>query len=339
MSNKQQELKLTITQAGYAAAMNNAPNRNGFRIELTHADIYFKGAKKTRIPVVGVNMGGKQVRVRGEITSNSEEYSYDEVRFIDHSDVEFCTLVRKDVSGGVLDFVAPHKMSVLSYNLVFTTLPDDQVTVVADTNAGWLIELTALQAAVDELERNIQELNPSVKFTDIQEKPTTLSGYGITDAASDEELKNAVKLVEVPSGTVVYFAGAQPPNGWLRANGAALSRTNYASLFAAIGTIYGAGDGATTFNLPDLRGEFLRVLDSVRGVDGGRSLGSFQSDEFRSHTHSTNWGLYDESGFVLNSLGSGGGRKLETHFNLTVGNAGGSETRPRNIALLGIIKI
>jgi microcystin-dependent protein len=49
--------------------------------------------------------------------------------------------------------------------------------------------------------------------------------------------------------------------GWLKCNGAAVSRSTYAVLFAAIGTLYGAGDGTTTFNLPDYRGEFLRGLD------------------------------------------------------------------------------
>lgn len=66
------------------------------------------------------------------------------------------------------------------------------------------------------------------------------------------------------------------PFGWLKANGAAVSRTAYPALFAAIGTIYGAGDGATTFNLPDFRGEFPRGFDAGRGVDSGRVFGSAQ---------------------------------------------------------------
>lgn len=73
----------------------------------------------------------------------------------------------------------------------------------------------------------------------------------------------------VPSGTIHTFAGtvANIPGGYLLSNGAAISRTAYAHLFAAIGTTYGSGDGSTTFNLPDLRGEFLRGLDNSRGVD------------------------------------------------------------------------
>src|SRR6478736_3109040 len=87
---------------------------------------------------------------------------------------------------------------------------------------------------------------------------------------------------------VAYFASSTAPTGWLKANGAAISRTTYAKLFAAIGSTYGAGDGSTTFNLPDLRGEFLRALDDGRGVDTSRALGSAQAGQNLSHAHTVN---------------------------------------------------
>ncbi|MFM0163813.1 tail fiber protein [Paraburkholderia sediminicola] len=87
------------------------------------------------------------------------------------------------------------------------------------------------------------------------------------------------------AGKVAAFAMSTAPTGWLKANGAAVSRTAYANLFAQIGSTYGAGDGSTTFNLPDYRGEFLRGFDDGRGVDAGRTLGSFQADSFASHAH------------------------------------------------------
>lgn len=77
-------------------------------------------------------------------------------------------------------------------------------------------------------------------------------------------------------GMVGAFSMASCPAGWLKADGTAVSRTTYADLFAAIGTTYGVGDGSTTFNLPELRGEFLRGLDDGRGIDAGRTLGTFQ---------------------------------------------------------------
>lgn len=86
-------------------------------------------------------------------------------------------------------------------------------------------------------------------------------------------------------GFVSYTAAATAPAGWLKANGAVVSRTTYAALFAAIGTTYGAGDGSTTFKLPDYRGYFLRALDDGRGIDTGRVLGSTQTSQNLSHNH------------------------------------------------------
>lgn len=86
-------------------------------------------------------------------------------------------------------------------------------------------------------------------------------------------------------GMVAAFAANVTPTGWLKCNGAAVSRTTYANLFAIIGTTYGAGDGSTTFNLPDLRGETIRGWDDARGVDSGRVIGSWQDGQNKSHTH------------------------------------------------------
>ena len=80
----------------------------------------------------------------------------------------------------------------------------------------------------------------------------------------------------MPIGTVLAYYGTTPPAHTLACNGAAISRTDYAELFAVIGTTAGAGDGSTTFNVPDLRGVFIRGLDNGRGLDPGRALGTFQ---------------------------------------------------------------
>ncbi|MBC8729976.1 tail fiber protein [Paraburkholderia sp. UCT2] len=92
----------------------------------------------------------------------------------------------------------------------------------------------------------------------------------------------------VPVAALLPFAAATPPAGFLLTNGAAVSRTSYADLYREIGTTYGAGDGETTFNLPDTRGVGLRGLDSGRGLDPGRTLGSYQADTLASHDHPTN---------------------------------------------------
>lgn len=133
-----------------------------------------------------------------------------------------------------------------------------------------------------------------------------------------------------PAGAVLFFAMAAAPDGWLVCDGGLVSRAAYAALFAAIGTLYGVGDGATTFKLPDLRGEFIRGADGGRGVDAGRALGSAQADAFKSHTHS-NGATYAQS------VTAGGTGYYASQAAQSTGGAGGSETRPRNIALLPCI--
>lgn len=97
----------------------------------------------------------------------------------------------------------------------------------------------------------------------------------------------------IPAGAVKSYAGSSIPSGWLLADGSDISRTTYVSLFNAIGTTYGVGDGSTTFTLPDLRGEFLRGADNGRGTDtagpapGPRALGSFQDHQYGQHLHSS----------------------------------------------------
>ena len=143
-----------------------------------------------------------------------------------------------------------------------------------------------------------------------------------------------------PPGNVGHTACAAPPTGWLAANGAAVSRTVYAALFAAIGTTYGAGDGVATFNVPDLRGLFIRSLDAGRGVDTARALGSFQSDMNASHTHAIsgvrgyNISINDVRGGVLPPNNPSFGAA----YSVSTDSSGGSESRPKNIALLAIIK-
>lgn len=145
---------------------------------------------------------------------------------------------------------------------------------------------------------------------------------------------------EFMAGESIMFSGPveKIPAGYLVEDGAAVGRVAYATLFAAIGTIYGAGDGATTFNLPDSRGEFWRGLDLGAGRDAGRVLGSKQIDELKSHVHSvthlkqawtdTPWDGTSQTASVQD-LG---------FFTENVGAAGGNETRPRNLAKIPLIK-
>lgn len=140
----------------------------------------------------------------------------------------------------------------------------------------------------------------------------------------------------VAAGTVAHFAANTTPDGWLKANGATVSRTTYAALFLAIGTTYGAGDGATTFALPDLRGEFLRGFDDGRGVDTSRVIGSPQTHQMQSHNH-TGSVAYTSEIYGFNS-GSTAVASGSTNSGAAGGTTNASENRPRNIALLACIK-
>lgn len=158
-----------------------------------------------------------------------------------------------------------------------------------------------------------------------------------------------------PVGSVSAHAASSIPVGWLECNGAAISRNSYASLFNAIGTAYGPGDGSTTFNVPDLRGEFIRGFDNGRGVDISRTRGSAQSSAVSSHAHALplassayavntvgGAALIDadgSSGLVVGSFNLGAYQQpSNTGANIATTAAGGNETRPRNVSMYYIIK-
>lgn len=90
-------------------------------------------------------------------------------------------------------------------------------------------------------------------------------GVAATDAATRGQVDNAV-----PIGMISEFAGSAAPSGWLLCFGQPISRSGYAALFAVVGTVYGAGDGSTTFNLPDLRGRVTAGKDDMGGVSADR---------------------------------------------------------------------
>ena len=150
-------------------------------------------------------------------------------------------------------------------------------------------------------------------------------------------------VTAVPAGAVVAWTTGSAPTGWLICDGSAVSRSTYSGLFGVISDDYGAGDGSSTFNLPDYRGEFLRGVDGGRAVDPDRAsrtdrgdsttgdnVGTNQGHEFFSHNHS----LGDSGGSGAASPGSYG----RAFGNWFTGARGGNETRPRNVAVNWIIK-
>ena len=102
-----------------------------------------------------------------------------------------------------------------------------------------------------------------------------------------QQLNAALGGQALPVGSLIPVAfnpGGSPPSGWLKCNGASVSRTTYSALYSAISTTYGSVDG-NTFNLPDLRGCVLRGWTDGSSYDSGRVYGSTQADQNKSHNH------------------------------------------------------
>ena len=196
--------------------------------------------------------------------------------------------------------------------------------------------------------------------------------------ALDQRLA-ALESALLPSGTIIAWGGpggtsadggaGAAPAGWLLCDGSAVSRTTYATLFGAIGINFGGGDGIATFNLPDLRGRFMRGADHGAGRDPnaatrtasnpmgptGDSVGTVEGDAFASHQHPltdpghshnapTTNGIAG-AGVEVPNVGStsydyaGAAPTTASMTGITEGAAGGSETRPKNVAVNYLIKL
>lgn len=161
----------------------------------------------------------------------------------------------------------------------------------------------------------------------------TITGAKLADGTiTSLQLSNIIKT---PVGTVIDWAGksdATLPSGWLKANGQIISRTVYADLFNVIGTVYGGGDGSTTFAVPDLRGRSTFGIDGVStatrivtpplqiGGTGGSETHTLTIGQIPAHTHK-----YEKS-ITGNLIGSGGGdRTYPPGPEIDTGSAGNGE--------------
>jgi len=203
--------------------------------------------------------------------------------------------------------------------------------------------------------------------------PSSITNGGFLQTDGSGNLSFQI-VAGVPSGAVFCIAVATVPSGYLECNGAAVNRTTYAALFAVIGEQYGAGNGSSTFNIPDLRGEFIRGFDNGRGVDNNRNIASSQSDQNDSHTHSFSattsnksltgevkkiaetfsssgeaTGVFTKTSSIVagatpsrvDSSPSGSFSMDASHTHTLSGSTGsqGGEARPRNIAMMYVIKV
>jgi microcystin-dependent protein len=161
--------------------------------------------------------------------------------------------------------------------------------------------------------------------TMIQDGTIGATQLGTNSVAADEIAAGAVtgpKMaagLSMPAGSMVMFAGSAAPTGWLLCQGQAVNRTANAALFAAIGTTWGAGDGSTTFGLPDLRGRAPigagtgpSLSARTLGATGGAETHVLSIAEMPAHTH------------TFGTSGSGGG-----------GISSGGQSAPQNTSSQG----
>lgn len=167
------------------------------------------------------------------------------------------------------------------------------------------------------------------------------------------ELTNDAGFSVIPVGTIVPFAGTKIPDGWILCDGRSLETSKYSKLYEAIGSLWGSG-GSGSFNIPDLRGRFLRGVDGDAGRDAdkdtrlasnpggqtGNTVGTVQEDEFKNHNHKITNGSVENGG----GRDAGGFPMIDSSYLTTnvhpgaISSVGGSETRPKNANVNYIIK-
>lgn len=163
------------------------------------------------------------------------------------------------------------------------------MTLIKPTGEREIIKVTGRNNDLLTVKR-AQEGTQALEFNagDKAELRVTAAVFAEFSALVAQAQADAVAADKTDIAMIVMSGDNTPPTRgtWLKCNGQAVSRTTYASLFARIGTTWGAGNGSTTFNLPDFRGVFPRGLDEGRGLDVGRALNNtVQADQNKSHTH------------------------------------------------------
>lgn len=258
-----------------------------------------------------INTSENQLNLAGrlwnhEIDANQAEIYYGSIRILKYN----------PTTG---DFILPEDTDYIAADAALS----DTLTMYIDTGDS------ALNDAITALENSLG----TAALLDVgtgNNNIVQLDGTAKLPAIDGSQLTNLPDSVKI--GVICYTAASTPDSGYLECNGQEISRSTYSVLFARIGTTYGAGNGSTTFNIPNIQGEFIRGWDNGRGVDPGRVFGSLQMDELKAHTHDMRGKTTGAAGSpvapLLNAVG-GSQSTLAT---------GGAETRPRNIALLAQIK-
>ena len=255
-------------------------------------------------------------------------------------------------------------------------LPNDIIASTADTPAA--VDPTKLQANFEKLETEHTagtNTDFNVAVGTVKNMNTAVGEANTIGSTADTTVNASVANVTtlnatagkgiLPIGSVVPFAGSTAPTNFFECDGSSKARGTYASLFSAIGTAWGTADGAS-FNLPDLRGQFLRGYDNGAGTDPdaatrtaiktggatGDSVGSEQADALQTHAHEHDHDITsstddqvddtgrDDTQTYDNSVYNAGGTNNTTSSDSTAPTTGRitSETRPTNANVMYIIR-
>ncbi len=251
---------------------------------------------------------------------------------------------------------------------------------VLNTPAEWIANIYQLEESdpvqagpggIDN--RQAEELGKRTSYLKQKIEENQAATVLVIDALDDKvdtnkTLTDAAILALRGVGRVDFFPGSTAPDGYIKANGATLSRAAYPELWAFAQSriapandtlnypgLFGSGDGATTFKVPDLRDYFPRFQSDGAATEYNREPGSKQEDDIKSHDHPYQDVVYTEAstaggtdangrdGKKIIGAGIGGSNSdYDNNYgfyeNSTTGPTGGVETRPKNIALLGCIK-
>ncbi|RXJ53765.1 phage tail protein [Candidatus Marinarcus aquaticus] len=324
-------------------------------------------------------------------TENVVENLVDNVRLLLSSDTSLESLKEIDLCVKQnridLESIEPSKITgleeILALKVNVSDIVDDLVSTLTSAplsaNQGRVLneKLTIASSAIEAIktvlasdDTTLDELQEIVNF--IKQNKADLATLDLSNIAETSELKHFTQALKeklenlptkselknftVPTGMIFINPSSVIPEGFFECNGAEVSREEYAELFAVIGTTYGVGDDITTFNLPDLRGEFVRGWDNERGVDIDRDIASFQDCENKNHTHT---GTVTSSGTHKHTIKGGSFSSGQPYrptmqqnddsrtvimsnssqsFTISIDDSGANETRPRNIAMMYCIK-
>lgn len=253
------------------------------------------------------SVGFDQLKTEIEIGVNPPSTWATETNYVERDSVfheqKFYTCLESHVSGTFADDLAAEKWELVAD---FTAAQAASLVTYDNSTSGLTAE--NMQDAMDELVASVAvtsvfgrsgAVTAAASDYDADQVDFDASGLSHTDATDVQEaiadLDTAVTEAasSVPTGTVLDFAGTSAPSGYLMCYGQTVSRATYAALFAVIGTTFGAGDGSTTFALPDARGRVAAGKDNMGGASAGRITGA-------------------GAGFAGGTLGATGGSQTHT---------------------------